>query len=54
MKPLCGNSNDTQGFGEIIERHIDQLQTTYGVNYLVADCALYIVKRTLRSWLRLR
>ncbi len=55
MKPLCGNSNDTQGFGEIIERHIDdQLQTTYGVNYLVADCALNIVKRTLRSWLRLR
>lgn len=41
MKPLSGNRNDAQAFGAVIERHIDQLQTTYGATYLVADCALY-------------
>ena len=41
MKPLSGNRSDSQEFGEIIHRHIDQLQTTYGTTYVVADCALY-------------
>jgi transposase len=41
MKPLSGNSSDTTDFGEVISVHIDQLQTTYGAPYLVADSALY-------------
>jgi transposase len=41
MKPLSGNSSDAKDFGEVISAHIDQLQTTYGTTYLVADSALY-------------
>jgi transposase len=41
MKPLSGNSSDAKDFGEVISAHIDQLQTTYGTPYLVADSALY-------------
>jgi transposase len=41
MKPLSGNSSDTQGFGEAVRLHVKQLQTTYGLTYLVADSALY-------------
>jgi transposase len=41
MKPLSGNSSDTQEFGEAIRLHVHQLQATYGLTYLVADSALY-------------
>jgi transposase len=41
MQPLSGNSSDTQGFGEAVRLHVQQLQTTYGLTYLVADSALY-------------
>ncbi len=41
MKPLSGNSTDTQAFGDVIQSHVNQLQTTYGATYVVADCALY-------------
>jgi transposase len=41
MKPLSGNSSDATDFGEVISGHIDQLQTTSGAPYLVADSALY-------------
>jgi transposase len=41
MKPLSGNSSDAQDFGQIVSKHISQLQTTYGVTCLVADSALY-------------
>lgn len=41
MKPLSGNSSDPQEFGQVIHAHINQLQTTYGATYLVADSALY-------------
>jgi transposase len=41
MKPLNGNSSDVQDFGEIVRTHVSQLQTTYGLTYLVADSALY-------------
>jgi transposase len=41
MKPLSGNSSDPQEFGQAIQAHINQLQTTYGATYLVADSALY-------------
>src|SRR5918996_5911473 len=41
MKPLSGNSSDVKEFGQVISKHIAQLQTTYGTTYLVADSALY-------------
>jgi transposase len=41
MQPLNGNSSDAQEFGQVIKEHIAQLQTTYGLTYLVADSALY-------------
>jgi transposase len=41
MKPLSGNSSDATDFGHVIREHIDQLHTTYGTSYLVADSALY-------------
>jgi transposase len=41
MKPLSGNSSDAPAFGHVIRAHIDQLHTTYGVTYVVADSALY-------------
>jgi transposase len=41
MKPLSGNSSDAQHFGEAVRTHVHQLQTTYGMTYLVADSALY-------------
>jgi transposase len=41
MQPLSGNSNDARTFGHVIKEHLTQLQTTYGLTYLVADSALY-------------
>jgi transposase len=41
MTPLGGNSSDTQDFGEVVRTHVQHLQTTYGITYLVADSALY-------------
>jgi transposase len=41
MKPLSGNSSDAHDFGEVVCAHVQQLQTTYGTTYLVADSALY-------------
>src|SRR5918992_990740 len=41
MKPLSGNSSDAHEFGEVVGAHVQQLQTTYGTTYLVADSALY-------------
>jgi transposase len=41
MTPLSGNSSDPQTFGQVIRAHIEQLHTTYGATYLVADSALY-------------
>jgi transposase len=41
MKPLSGHSSDAQDFGEAVRAHVHQLQTTYGMTYLVADSALY-------------
>jgi transposase len=57
MKPLSGNSSDTQGFGEAVRLHVQQLQTTYGLTYLVADSALYSeanlekLARTQMKWI---
>jgi len=41
MKPLSGHRSDPQGFGETVRLHVQPLQTTYGLTYLVADSALY-------------
>jgi transposase len=41
MTPLSGNSSDGEEFGDIVQEHIAQLQTTCGSTYLVADSALY-------------
>ena len=41
MQPLSGNSSDVYEFGQVIQAHMAQLQTTYGMTYLVADSALY-------------
>jgi len=41
MQPLSGNSSDPQAFGQMIQAYINQLQTTDGATYLVADSALY-------------
>jgi transposase len=41
MKPLSGNSSDAHDFGDVVGAHVQQLQTTYGTTYLVADSALY-------------
>ena len=35
------NSSDAHEFGQVIKEHLAQLQTTYGLTYLVADSALY-------------
>jgi transposase len=40
MKPLSGNSSDAHDFGEVVRAHVQQLQSTYGMTYLVADGAL--------------
>ena len=37
MQPLSGNSSDVQAFGQVIQEHLAQLQTTYGLTYLVAE-----------------
>jgi transposase len=41
MKPQNGNSSDKTSFGTVINEYIDQLTTTHGVTYWVADSALY-------------
>jgi transposase len=40
MQPLSGTSRDVQAFGPVIRTHLEQLHTTYGVTYIVADSAL--------------
>jgi transposase len=41
MQLLSGNSHDTSPLGQVISEHMQQLQTTSGTIYLVADSALY-------------
>lgn len=41
MQPLSGNTNDTSHFAEVIERHLDNLTAAHGIEYWVADSALY-------------
>lgn len=41
MKPLSGNNNDKEGFRETIKAHISQLKGDFGLEYVIADSALY-------------
>jgi transposase len=46
MKPASGNSNDMEGFKQIVKAHIGSLKAAQASRYLVADAALY-VKETI-------
>jgi transposase len=41
MEPLNGNKSDKESFRQTIHAHIDQLRSDVGLEYLVADSALY-------------
>ena len=41
MKPASGNTNDKEGFKQIVKSHIQSLKTAHNNRYLVADSALY-------------
>lgn len=41
MEPLSGNNNDKEGFRETIKAHINQLKDDFGLEYIIADSALY-------------
>jgi transposase len=41
MQPLSGNASDGEPFGHTVQAYVAQLQTTYGITYVVADSALY-------------
>jgi transposase len=41
MASLSGNSSDQTSFRETISAHVEQLRTEVGLNYIVADSALY-------------
>lgn len=42
MKPANGNSNDMEGFKQIVKAHIGSLKAAQASRYLVADAALYV------------
>jgi len=44
MKSLNGNTIDKDSFHELIKNHIGQLKTDVGLEYLIADSALYTAK----------
>ena len=44
MQPLNGNSIDKDSFNDLIKNHIGQLKTDVGLEYLIADSALYTAK----------
>jgi transposase len=46
MRPASGNSNDMEGFKQIVKAHIGSLKAAQASRYLVADAALY-VKETI-------
>tara|TARA_B110000908_G_C10149058_1_gene400456 strand:- start:31 stop:1095 length:1065 start_codon:yes stop_codon:yes gene_type:complete len=48
MKPASGNSNDMEGFKQIVKAHIGSLKAAQASRYLVADAALY-VKETIEE-----
>ncbi len=44
MEPLSGNSVDKESFHYLIKNHIGQLKKDVGLEYLIADSALYTTK----------
>ncbi len=50
MQPLSGNSSDQDDFPKLIEAHLGQLEPAHGggVDYVVADCALYSAEHLQR------
>jgi len=44
MEPLNGNSVDKDSFHDLIKNHIAQLKEDVGLEYLIADSALYTAK----------
>lgn len=48
MQPLSGNINDSKGFRDTIDAHIEQLKQGSGLEYLVGDSCLYSAD-TLKS-----
>jgi transposase len=44
MKPLSGNDSDKDSFRETINTHINQLKQNVGLEYIIADSALYTAK----------
>lgn len=44
MEPLNGNSVDKESFHHLIKNHMKQLKTDVGLEYLIADSALYTAK----------
>ncbi|MFQ3192513.1 MAG: transposase [Paraglaciecola sp.] len=53
MKPASGNSNDMEGFKQIVKSYIHSLKAAQASWYLVADAALY-VKETLEELHKLK
>lgn len=41
MQPLSGNASDQGSFPDLIKAHLSHLQQAHGVDYVVADAALY-------------
>ena len=41
MEPLGGNNSDKTSFRETVKAHVDQLNREVGLEYLIADSALY-------------
>ena len=41
MEPLSGNNSDKDSFRETVKAHVSQLNRAVGLEYLVADSALY-------------
>lgn len=48
METLSGNKTDKESFRDTIKAHIGQLKTDFGMEYLIADSALYVAE-TLRE-----
>lgn len=41
MQPLSGNTSDAASFPALIQAHLEQLSLAHGIDYVVADAALY-------------
>ena len=51
MEPLSGNNSDKESFRDTVKTHIGQLRRDFGLEYVIADSALYVAE-TLREMSR--